>query len=93
MRGCYLRFEPRAIAYRFDKKFCDVNTALYKFFHAIWGTTGAELETRDSKPRPAHDERLQALAWWDWEHAALRASLDDFRSLDIEEFLEKYESA
>ncbi|WP_425417953.1 DapH/DapD/GlmU-related protein [Oricola indica] len=38
-------------------------------------------------------ERLQTLAWWDWEHAALRASLDDFRSLDIEEFLEKYESA
>lgn len=38
-------------------------------------------------------ERLQALAWWDWNHAALRASLDDFRSLDIEAFLEKYETA
>lgn len=36
-------------------------------------------------------ERLQALAWWDWEHAALRAALDDFRALSAEAFLEKYE--
>lgn len=35
--------------------------------------------------------RLDALAWWDWDHRALRAALDDFRSLSIEEFLEKYE--
>ncbi len=38
-------------------------------------------------------ERLQALAWWDWDHASLRAALDDFRALPIEAFLEKYESA
>ena len=24
-------------------------------------------------------ERYQALAWWDWDHARLRAALDDFR--------------
>lgn len=35
-------------------------------------------------------ERLQALAWWDWDHERLRAALDDFRSLEIEAFLEKY---
>lgn len=38
-------------------------------------------------------DRLQALAWWDWDHASLRAALDDFRALDIEAFLEKHESA
>lgn len=37
-------------------------------------------------------ERLQALSWWDWSHAALRAALDDFRALDVAEFLEKYET-
>ena len=36
-------------------------------------------------------ERLKALAWWDWEHAALRTALDDFRALPVEAFLEKYE--
>ena len=36
-------------------------------------------------------ERLIALAWWDWDHATLRARLDDFRALPIATFLEKYE--
>lgn len=36
-------------------------------------------------------ERLIALAWWDWDHARLRAALEDFRGLSAEEFLEKYE--
>jgi phosphonate metabolism protein (transferase hexapeptide repeat family) len=35
--------------------------------------------------------RLMALAWWDWEHARLRSALADFRALEIEAFLEKYE--
>ncbi len=35
-------------------------------------------------------ERYQALAWWDWNHARLRAALDDFRRLSAEAFLEKY---
>ena len=35
-------------------------------------------------------ERYQALAWWDWDHARLRAALDDFRFLSAEAFLEKY---
>lgn len=35
-------------------------------------------------------ERMLALAWWDWSHDRLRASLLDFRALPAEAFLEKY---
>ena len=34
--------------------------------------------------------RLIALAWWDWDHARLRAALDDFRALNAEAFLAAY---
>lgn len=40
---------------------------------------------------PEVAERLVALAWWDWDHARLRATLEDFRTLTALEFLEKYE--
>jgi phosphonate metabolism protein (transferase hexapeptide repeat family) len=36
--------------------------------------------------------RLARLAWWDWDHEALRAALPDFRKLAIEDFLEKYDA-
>lgn len=36
-------------------------------------------------------ERLQALAWWDWDHARLGRALPDFRALSIEAFLERHE--
>jgi hypothetical protein len=36
--------------------------------------------------------RLAELAWWDWDHETLRRALPDFRKLDIEGFLEKYEA-
>jgi len=39
------------------------------------------------------EQRLINLAWWDWEHEALRAALPDFRKLEITEFLDKYEAA
>ena len=39
---------------------------------------------------PEIAERLMDLAWWDWSHDAIRASLGDFRSLSAEAFLEKY---
>jgi phosphonate metabolism protein (transferase hexapeptide repeat family) len=35
--------------------------------------------------------RMDALAWWDWEHEKLRAALADFRALVAEAFLDKYE--
>src|SRR5882757_172464 len=37
--------------------------------------------------------RLAALAWWDWDHETLRRALPDFRKLDVEDFLAKYEAA
>jgi phosphonate metabolism protein (transferase hexapeptide repeat family) len=37
--------------------------------------------------------RLAELAWWDWDHEALRRALPDFRKLSVEDFLEKYERA
>lgn len=42
------------------------------------------------QPREIAD-RLIELAWWDWEHDQLRAALEDFRMLDAEAFLERYE--
>jgi phosphonate metabolism protein (transferase hexapeptide repeat family) len=36
-------------------------------------------------------QRLMALGWWDWDHQRLRQALPDFRALEIEAFLEKYE--
>jgi hypothetical protein len=35
--------------------------------------------------------RLEALAWWDWDHARLRAALDDFRTLSVDDFLSRHE--
>lgn len=35
-------------------------------------------------------ERMMALGWWNWDHDALRAALEDFRSMSAEGFLEKY---
>src|SRR6201992_3200245 len=37
--------------------------------------------------------RLAGLAWWNWDHEALRDALPDFRKLTIEAFLDKYEAA
>lgn len=39
------------------------------------------------------EQRLLDLAWWDWNHEALRAALPDFRKLEIAAFLDKYEAA
>jgi phosphonate metabolism protein (transferase hexapeptide repeat family) len=38
-------------------------------------------------------DRLANLAWWNWDHEQLRQALPDFRQLDIETFLGKYEVA
>jgi phosphonate metabolism protein (transferase hexapeptide repeat family) len=37
-------------------------------------------------------QRLQEMAWWDWDHETLRKALPDFRALSAEAFLEKYQS-
>jgi phosphonate metabolism protein (transferase hexapeptide repeat family) len=36
-------------------------------------------------------DRLQSMAWWDWDHDKLRLALPDFRALSAEAFIEKYE--
>lgn len=36
-------------------------------------------------------DRLQDLAWWDWDHEKLRTALPDFRALSAEAFIEKYQ--
>ena len=36
--------------------------------------------------------QLTELAWWDWNHEALRLALPDFRKLAVEDFLSKYQS-
>lgn len=33
---------------------------------------------------------LLELAWWDWDHARLRAALPDFRALSVEAFVARY---
>jgi len=37
-------------------------------------------------------DRLMQLQWWDWDHETLRRALPDFRKLDVEAFLEKYQA-
>lgn len=37
-------------------------------------------------------ERLKALGWWDWDHERLRTALQDFRTLSVEAFLERYQA-
>ena len=36
--------------------------------------------------------RMEKLAWWDWPHERLHATLADFRTLPATEFLDKYEA-
>lgn len=48
---------------------------------------------RPIRPRFADGigERMDALAWWDWDHKRLRAALGDFRRLEAEAFLDRHE--
>lgn len=57
-------------------------------FTIVGGTPARVIRARFSDQIIA---RLMDLAWWDWEHATLRARLSDFRALPIEAFLDKYE--
>ena len=44
------------------------------------------------RPRfePGIAARIEALAWWDWDHERLRAALGDFRRATPAEFLDRY---
>jgi phosphonate metabolism protein (transferase hexapeptide repeat family) len=54
----------------------------------VGGTPAKVLKRRFPEPI---GERMQVLAWWDWDHDRLRAALPDFRTLGAEAFLERYE--
>jgi len=54
----------------------------------VAGIPAAPLRARLS---PQISDRMMALAWWDWPHDRLRAALDDFRALEAEAFLARYE--
>lgn len=54
----------------------------------VAGIPAAPIRTRYPQKTAA---RMMELAWWDWSHDKLRSALDDFRSLDAQAFLEKYE--
>ena len=56
--------------------------------YTIVGGVPAKL-IRERFPRPVA-ERMQALAWWDWDHDRLFAALDDFRHMDVEDFIQKH---
>ena len=45
---------------------------------------------RERFPRSI-SERMEKLAWWDWDHTRLRTALDDFRKLDAEAFLARHD--
>ena len=55
-------------------------------------TIVAGVPVRHLRPRfeKSIPERLLALAWWDWSHQDIGDALEDFRSLPVEAFLEKY---
>ncbi|WP_445500267.1 chloramphenicol acetyltransferase [Microvirga sp. G4-2] len=58
--------------------------------YAIVGGNPARVIRRRFDERIA--QRLQALAWWDWDHGRLRHALRDFRDLSVEAFLDRYET-
>ncbi|MBX4898532.1 DapH/DapD/GlmU-related protein [Rhizobium bangladeshense] len=53
----------------------------------VGGVPARLIRDRFSK---ALGERMDELAWWDWEHDRLRLALEDFRNLSAEDFLSRY---
>ena len=58
-------------------------------YSIVGGTPARNIKRRFSTET---GDRLDQLSWWDWSHEALKNALVDFRKLDVEVFLEKYES-
>ncbi|WFS00802.1 DapH/DapD/GlmU-related protein [Rhizobium tumorigenes] len=53
----------------------------------VGGVPAKLIRERFSK---AVGERMDALAWWNWDHNRLRTALEDFRALSGEDFLSRY---
>lgn len=62
------------------------NLALYRHFHRIWGSTGAQLETGGDASREA-DKKLQQLAPIG-RQAFLLSTMEGFSTLEVEQILE-----
>jgi len=56
-------------------------------YTVVGGVAAKEIKRRFTKPQ---EEALMDIAWWDWDHATLKARLADFRALSIDAFIEKY---
>lgn len=56
-------------------------------FEIVGGVPARPLKRRFT---PQQAEALQEIAWWDWDHARLRAALPEIRSLDIDAFIERF---
>ena len=40
---------------------------------------------------PSISRRIIALSWWDWSHDRLADAIDDMQTMEVEDFLAKYE--
>ncbi len=56
-------------------------------YTVVVGNPGRPVRRRFPEPVA---ERLERLAWWDWDHERLRRALPDFRDLPIEAFLARH---
>jgi len=56
-------------------------------FTIVGGVPGKAIRERFPK---AVQEGLLSLSWWDWSHDRLADTLEDFRRLDADAFVEKY---
>ena len=56
-------------------------------FEIVGGVPARPLKRRFT---PQQAEALLEIAWWDWDHARLRAALPEIRSLDIDAFIERF---
>lgn len=56
-------------------------------YEIVGGVPARHIKWRFDK---AAADALHRIAWWDWDHARLKAALPDIRALDIHAFIEKY---
>ncbi len=56
-------------------------------YTVVGGVAAKPIKRRFSE---AQADALQEIAWWDWDHATMKARLSDFRNLQIDAFIEKY---
>ncbi|WP_432045193.1 hypothetical protein [Streptomyces asiaticus] len=77
--------------YSYCDRYCDLaNTTVGKFSN-IASFAGVSARVIRFRQPPEIVERLERLAWWDWDHATLRERLDDFRTLNAVDLLDRYE--